>query len=105
MLYTKYLWNRGKDVDTAVVSVYSLSPAAVCESTRTSPDNFLRDIMYDHGSKNSRRKQLQNSNDWISTDILLNQGGFSYFVANIDQQSKAKLAVTIQESEYTDKRL
>lgn len=61
--------------------------------------------MYDHAVKNPKKKTLQNPNDWVCSDILLNQGGFSYFVANIDNNSKSRLGVTVNESEYTDRRL
>ena len=61
--------------------------------------------MYDHASKNPRKKILQGPNDWLCSDILLNQGGFSYFVANVDSSSPNKYGVTIQQADYTDKRL
>ena len=65
----------------------------------------MKQIFYDHASKNSRKKNLQGPNDWLCSDILLNEGGFSYFVANLDASSPNKLGVTLQESEYTDRRL
>ena len=102
MLYTKYIL-QGKSSDSGVVSIYSMSPAMIAEAQNISPDKFLNDIMYDHASKNPRRKNMEGPNDWLCSDILLNAGGFSYFVANSD--SPKKYGVTINESEYTDRRL
>ena len=87
------------------VSVYSLAPVAIKEAKGISSESFLKQIMYDHASKNPRKKPLQNPNDWICSDMLLNDGGFSYFVANIDQGSRSRLGVTLNENEYSDKRL
>ena len=97
VLYTKYLWSRNRNSGSGVVSVYSLSPASITEA-KVSSDKFLNDIMFDHASRNPRRKNLQGPNDWLCSDILLNSGGFSYFVANVDQSSPSKYGVTVQEA-------
>ena len=101
VLYTKYIL-QGKNSDSGVVSIYSMSPAMIAEAQNISPDKFLNDIMYDHASKNPRRKNMEGPNDWLCSDILLNAGGFSYFVANSDSK---RYGVTINESDYNDRRL
>lgn len=97
VLYTKYLWNGVKS-GQGVVSAYSLDPVAIKDCQSTTPDKFLSDIMYDHASKNPKKRALDGSNDWLCSDILLNEGGFSYFVANVDQSSPRKYGITLNEA-------
>lgn len=104
MLYVKYLWSGGVSKNTAVVSVYSLSPATVSETQIIAPEDFLNQIFFDHAKTNPKKKNLNNT-DWVCSDILLNDGGFSYFVANLEPPSTSKLGVTVQESDYTERRL
>lgn len=53
-------------------------------------------MFYDHAIKNGNNKKKLDDNNWICSDILLGKGGFGYFVANIDKNSKNKLSITVE---------
>jgi hypothetical protein len=56
----------------------------------------LHQVFYDHALKNTNNKKNISDNDWMCSDILLAKGGFGYFVANLDKNSKIKLSITAE---------
>ena len=96
MLYTKYLCTQSHSSMPGVVSVYSMSPAAIQNGTSVTPDNFLSQIMYDHASRNPNKKIIEGQNDWVCSEVLLNDGGFSYFVMNVDPSSNSQFSANFQ---------
>ena len=101
VLYVKYLWGGGA-TNKAVVSIYSESLAQVSEfKGGINSQTFLNQIFYDHASKNSKLRKINEKGDWVCSDILLNEGGFTYFVANVNKGSSMKLGVTLSEAQYT----
>lgn len=74
VLYVNYLW-LNKIKNSAVVSIYSVSPAHIVElKDKISPQDFLRQIYYDHATKNQKKKFLSDKgdkSDWFCSELLL----------------------------------
>ena len=92
MLHVKYLWNNGSPQNRATITAYSAAPAVINPST-IDAKQFLREIFFDHASKNQKKKNLNNPGDWICSDLLLNGGAFGYVVVNLDANSNSKLSL------------
>jgi len=74
VLYVNYLWaNKSKNI--AVVSIYSVSPAHIVElKDGLSPQLFLKQIYFDHATKNQKKQIIseKGDGDWACSEVLVN---------------------------------
>lgn len=97
LLYAKYLWHNEAE-NEATVSAYSPAATLIKEHKDLTSSDFLSQIFYSHAAKNSKKKVLNSSpQEWICSDMLLNNGGFGYLVVHLDPESKNKLGVELDE--------
>lgn len=103
--FTKFDWI---DVtpDKATFSVYTPVRTTLKKSKQTNHDKFLFKTFLDHARKNKKKQMLNDSpEEWICSDFLMNNGGYGYLAFHLDENSKRKIGVEINEKDYTDRRL
>lgn len=92
--------------DDASFSIYSSAKSTLKKSKQSAHDKFLFKTFLDHARKNPKKQVLSDSpEEWICSDFLMNNGGYGYLAFHLDENSKRKVGVEINEKEYTDRRL
>ena len=103
--FTKIDW-IDTNPDHGAFSLYSSAKSTLKKSKQSNHDKFLYKTFLDHARKNSKKQILNDSpEEWVCSDFLMNQGGYGYLAFHLDEASKRKIGVELNEKEFTDRRL
>lgn len=85
-------------MDKASFCLYSPGKSTLIKSKQSNHDKFLYKTFLDHARKNSKRQVLsENPLEWVCSDFLLNKGGYGYLAFHLDENSKRKIGVELNE--------
>lgn len=97
MAFAKIDWHD-RQMEEATFSVYSSGKTTLKKSKQSNHDKFLYKTFLDHARKNEKKQVLsENPYEWVCSDFLLNKGGYGYLAFHLDEKSKKKIGVELNE--------
>ena len=88
-------------MDNGTFSLYTDGKSTLKKSKQSTHDKFLYKTLLDHARKNEKRQTLnQNPLEWVCSDFLLNKGGYGYLAIHLDEKSKRKIGIELDEKYF-----